>query len=65
MDNSEERQLLLLSVRSGKNMTRENVLELRNPGFTVDDNNEPITENIPVATTADAVAKTAIDINAI
>ena len=55
-ENSEERQLLPITVSAGKNMTRENVLELMNAGFKVDDNNEPVPENIPVATTVDAVA---------
>ena len=40
-------------------------LELRNSGFAVDDDNEPVPENIPVATTVDAVTGTAIDRNAI
>ena len=44
-------------------MTRDNFLELRNSGFAVDDDNEPVPENIPVATTVDAVADTAIDRN--
>ena len=46
-------------------MTHEKISELRNSGFAVDDENEPITENIPVSTTVDAVADTAIDRNAI
>ena len=41
-ENSEERQLLPLSVSAGRNMTRDNFLELRNSGFTVDDDNEPV-----------------------
>ena len=64
-ENSEERKLLPLSVSAGRNMTRDNFLELRNARFTVDDNNEPVPENIPVATTVDAVADTAIDRNTI
>ena len=42
-----------------------NVLELRNTGFAVDDDNEPVPENIPLATTVDNVADTAIDRNTI
>ena len=64
-ENSEGRQLLLLSVSTGQNMTRDNVLELRNVGFAVDEDNEPVTENIPVATTVNAVAGTVIDRNII
>ena len=64
-ENSEERKLLPLSVSAGRNMTRDDFLELRNARFTVDDNNEPVPENIPVATTVDAVADTAIDRNTI
>ena len=30
-------------------------------GFAVDDNSEPVPDNIPVATTVDAVSDTAID----
>ena len=41
-------------------MTRDNFLDLRNAGFVVDDKNEPVPENIPVATTADNVANTDI-----
>ena len=44
-------------------MTRDEFLELRNSGFAVNDDNEPVPENIPVATTVDAVANTAIDRN--
>ena len=44
-------------------MTRDNVLELRNAGFAVDGDNEPVSENIPVATTVDSVADTFIDRN--
>ena len=40
-------------------------MDLRNSGFAVDENNEPGTNNIPVATTVDAVADTAIDRNSI
>ena len=36
-------------------------LELRNSGFGVDDNNEPITENIYVTNTNDNVSDNAID----
>ena len=57
--------MLTLSVSAGRNMTRDNVLELRNSGFAVNDDNEPVPENIPVATTADAVAGTVIDRNSI
>ena len=46
-------------------MTRDNILEIRNAGFTVDDNNEHVPENIPVDTTVDSVEDTAIDRNAI
>ena len=42
-------------------MTHDNFLELRNSGFAVDDDNEPVSQNIPVATTVDAVADTYID----
>ena len=41
-------------------MTRDNILELRNAGFATDNNNEPVPENITVATTVDAVANTDI-----
>ena len=64
-ENSEERQLLPLSVRAGQNMTRDDFLELKNAGFAVDNDNEPVFENIPVDTTVDAVADNAIDRNAI
>ena len=46
-------------------MTRDDFLELRNARFAVDDDNEPVPENIPVATNVDAVADTAIDRNTI
>ena len=46
-------------------MTRDDFLELRNSILAVDDDNEPVPENITVATTVDAVANTAIDINTI
>ena len=62
---SEERQLLPLSVSTGRNLTRDNVLELRNAGFAVNDENEPVPENIPVATTVDSVTDTDIDRNQI
>ena len=42
-------------------MTCDNFLELRDSGFAVDDNNEPITEKIPVTAIVDAIAHTAID----
>ena len=64
-DNSEERQLLPLSVSARRNMTRDDFSELRNSAFSVNDNNEPIPEKIPVATIVDAVADTAVDRNAI
>ena len=44
-------------------MTHENVLELRNAGFTVDDKNEPVTDNTPLATTVDAAVNTFINRN--
>ena len=46
-------------------MTRDNFSELRNAGFAVYDDNEPVPDNIPVATTVNAFADTAIDRNAI
>ena len=46
-------------------MTCDDFLELSNSGFAVDDGNEPVPENIPVATTVNAVAYTVIDRNAI
>ena len=46
-------------------MTRDNVLEPRNARLAVNDDNEYFPENIPVATTFNAVANTAIDRNAI
>ena len=55
--------MLPLSFSAGRNMTRDNILELRNSGFTVDDDNEPVPENIPLATTVDSVSKTTIDRN--
>ena len=58
-------QLLPLSVSAGKNMTHDNFLELRNYGFAVSCNNEPVPENITVATIVDTVAKTAVYRNAI
>ena len=42
-ENSEERKLLPFSVIAGINITRDNFSELRNVGFTVDDDNEPVT----------------------
>ena len=62
-DNSEERQLLPLSVSAGENMTCDNFLVLGNDVFAVDDENEPVPENKPVATTVDAFANTAVDRN--
>ena len=59
----EERQLLTLSVSAGRNMTHGNFSELRNSGFSVNDENEPVPENIHVATTSNAVANTGIDRN--
>ena len=46
-------------------MTCEYFWELRNAGFTIDDNNEPVPEKIPVAITVDAVDNTAIEKDAI
>ena len=46
-------------------MTRDDFLELRNTGLAVDDDNEPVPDNIPAATTVDDVAKTSIERNAI
>ena len=46
-------------------MTRGIFLKLSNSGFTVNDDYEPVTYNIPVATTVDAVADTDIGRNAI
>ena len=57
--------MLPLSVSAGKNMTRDDFLELRNAGLAVDDDNEPVPDNIPAATTVDDVAKTSIERNAI
>ena len=57
--------MLPISVSAGKNITHDNFLDLRNAGFTVYDNNEPVTENIPVATTVDAAADTDIEIKVI
>ena len=64
-DDSEESQLLPLSVSAEQNMTRDNVLEIRNVGFAVDDKHEPVPENIHVANTVNAVSNTTIDKNAI
>ena len=44
-------------------MTRDKFLELRNVGFAVNDNNEPVPQNIYVATTVDDVSNTALDRN--
>ena len=58
--------MLLISVSSGQNMTRDNFSELSNSRLAVDDDdNEPFPENIYVDTTVDAVAGTCIDRNAI
>ena len=57
--------MLPLSVSAGQDMTRDNVLELRNVGFAVDDKNEPVPENIPVDSTVNSVANTNIDKNVI
>ena len=46
-------------------MTRDDFLELSNPGFAVHDNNEPVPDNIPVPTTVDVISGTDIDINSI
>ena len=64
-DNSEERKLPPLSVSARQNMTRDDFPELRNAGFAANENNEPVPEKIPVATTIDAFANTTIDRNAI
>ena len=56
--------MLPLSVSTGKNMTRDNFLELRNARFAVDDKNEPVPENIPVTTTVDNVVDNSIGRNA-
>ena len=57
--------MLPLSVSAGQNITRDNFLEIRNARFAVDNNDEPVPDNIPVANTVDAFANTAIDRNAI
>ena len=57
--------MLLLTISAGKNMTRDNFSGPRNAGFAVNDNNEPVLENIHVDITVDSVADTAIDINTI
>ena len=64
-DNSEVSQLLPLSVSAGQNITREIFSELRNVGFVIDDKNEPVPDNIPVANTVHDVTNTTIDRNAI
>ena len=46
-------------------MTRDDFSELRNYGFTVNVNNEPVPENIPVSTIIDSFARTSIERNAI
>ena len=46
-------------------MTRDDFLELRNSGFKVDDDNKPVPDNIPVATTSDAFIGTDIYRNTI
>ena len=62
---SDKRQLLSISVSAGRNMTYDDFSELRNAGFAVDDDNAPVPENIPVATTVDTVSNTAINRNII
>ena len=57
--------MLPLSVSAGKNMAREYFSDLMNSGFVVDDDNEPVTENIPVSNTVNTVTDTDIDRNAI
>ena len=57
--------MLPISVSAGENMTRDDFSELSNSRFSVDDGNEPVPENIHIATTADAVSDTAIDRNTI
>ena len=42
-------------------MTHDNFSELRDARFTVNDDNEPVPENIPVDETVDAVANTVIE----
>ena len=64
-NNSEERQLIPPSVRTGENMTHDNFLDLSNAGFPVYDDIEPVPENISVATTVNTVADNAIDRNVI
>ena len=46
-------------------MTRDNFSVLRNVGFVIDDKNEPVPDNIPVANTVHDVTNTTIDRNAI
>ena len=46
-------------------MTRNIFLELRNSGFVVDDDNEPVSENTLVATTVNSIANIVIGINSI
>ena len=46
-------------------MTRDDFLYLSNAGLAVNDNNEPVPENISVTTTFDAVTNTNIERNAI
>ena len=57
--------MLLLTISAGQNMTRDNFSGPRNAGFAVNDNNEPVSENIHVDITVNSVADTAIDINTI
>ena len=57
--------MLPLSVSAGQNMTRDNVSELKNVGFVIDDKNEPVPNKIPVANTVQDVTNTTIDKNAI
>ena len=46
-------------------MTRDIFLELRNVGFVIDEKDEPVPDNIPVANTIHDVTNTTIDKNAI
>ena len=44
-------------------MTCDDFSELRKARFVVDDDNEPVPENVPVTTTADAVSGNVIERN--
>ena len=57
--------MLPLSVSAGQNITRDNFLEISNSRLEVNDDNEPVPENIPVSTTVNAVSNTDIDRNTI